>query len=224
MGRPPGHSKGYEAKKQEIIDTAAALFAKKGYASTGTTELGEVTGLAKGALYYYIKSKENLLVEIQDRVLEPLLEQTRAAQSVDISAVARLRLISEILLDMIYARLDHIWVYEHDYRHLSGKNLKKFLARRHEFEMIIESIIVEAMRDEQFLHSDPHLAMLQFFNLHNHTYQWLKPGTTRWSAEELSKTYCRTLFGGFATSILDIDEVEREVAAYNESVQTAIGV
>ncbi|MFT4043366.1 MAG: TetR/AcrR family transcriptional regulator [Gordonia sp. (in: high G+C Gram-positive bacteria)] len=217
MGRPQGHGQGYEAKKQDIIDTAAALFAKNGYASTGTTELGYATGLAKGALYYYIKSKENLLVEIQDRVLGPLLENAATIRVLDLSAPARLRLISETLLDIIFARLDHIWVYEHDYRHLTGKNLKHFMARRHEFEMVIEGLIVEAMRDEYFEHVDPHLAMLEFFNLHNHTYQWLKPGITRWSATELSQTYCRTLFRGLATSGFDTEAIEAEVAAFRGS-------
>ncbi|RYF44809.1 MAG: TetR/AcrR family transcriptional regulator, partial [Comamonadaceae bacterium] len=52
MARPPGHGPSYEVKRQEIIDLAAGLFAKKGYAATGIVEIGEAVGLAKGALYY----------------------------------------------------------------------------------------------------------------------------------------------------------------------------
>ncbi|MGH1553825.1 helix-turn-helix domain-containing protein [Streptomyces sp. L7] len=43
----------------------------RGYAATSIGDLGRAVGLAKGALYYYIGSKENLLIEIQSRVLRP---------------------------------------------------------------------------------------------------------------------------------------------------------
>ena len=50
--------------KREIMDKAADLFAKKGYGGVGISEVGEVAGLGKGALYYHIGSKEELLLSI----------------------------------------------------------------------------------------------------------------------------------------------------------------
>lgn len=197
MPRPPGHGPGYEVKRQEIIDLAAHLFARKGYAATSITDLGAETGLGKGALYYYIGSKENLLVEIQNRVLGPLLGAARRIQTLDDEdPVLRLRLLSETLLDIILRRLDHIWVYEHDYRHLSDANRSRVVRQRREFEQLVKSLLVEAMNTGAFRRMDPRLAMLQFLNLHNHTYQWVKP-TGRWDAAYLSKEYCATLFAGF---------------------------
>ncbi|WP_194829816.1 TetR/AcrR family transcriptional regulator [Nocardia sp. XZ_19_231] len=213
MARPPGHGPAYEIKRQEIIDTAAALFAAKGYAATGITEIGDTVGLAKGALYYYIKSKENLLVEIQERVLSPLLESARRIQDLEAPSVVKLRLLSEELLNVIFERLDHIWVYEHDYRQLTGDNLTRMLDRREEFEGIVRSMLVAAMAEGTFRQSDPTLAMLQFLNMHNRTYQWVKPNA-RWDAEYLSRTYCRTLFNGFAEGQCDLDALETDVAAY----------
>src|SRR5690606_3873112 len=77
VGRPTGHSRGYTAKREKIIDTAVELFAKKGFAATGIQELADRAGMAKGALYDYIGSKEAILIEIQRRVLEPLLTAAR---------------------------------------------------------------------------------------------------------------------------------------------------
>ena len=51
MPRPPGHGPGFEVRRQKIIDVAAALFARQGYAATSINELGEAVGLAKGALW-----------------------------------------------------------------------------------------------------------------------------------------------------------------------------
>ncbi|MGW0007371.1 TetR family transcriptional regulator [Nocardia grenadensis] len=210
MARPPGHGPGYDLKREEIIDLAAALFAKNGYAATGITEIGETVGLAKGALYYYIRSKENLLVEIQERVLNPLLAAATEIRDLEVSPVLKLRLLSETLLEVIFRRLDHIWVYEHDYRHLTGDNLTRMLQRRQDFENIVRELLVEAMDQGFFRRTEPGLAMLQFLNMHNHTYQWVKPGK-RWDAAYLSRSYCETLFTGFAAGPFDFGAVEAEL-------------
>ncbi|MGW0246537.1 TetR family transcriptional regulator [Nocardia goodfellowii] len=216
MGRPPGHGPGYEIKRQEIIDLAAGLFARNGYAATGITEIGEAVGLAKGALYYYIRSKENLLVEIQERVLDPLLSSANEIRDLDTSPAIKLRLLSESLLEIIFERLDHIWVYEHDYRQLTGDNLARMLERRQEFEAIVRDLLVANMEAGIFRREDPTLATLQFLNLHNHTYQWVKPGHG-WDPAFLSREYCKTLFSGFGTGSFDSETFEAELADFRQT-------
>lgn len=65
---PPKISK----TKREIMDRAADLFARKGYGSVGISEVGEVAGLGKGALYYHIGSKEELLYSIMTEYMMQL--------------------------------------------------------------------------------------------------------------------------------------------------------
>jgi AcrR family transcriptional regulator len=220
MPRPPGHGPGYEIKRQEIIDQAAALFAKQGYAATGIAELVEVTGVARGALYYYIGSKENLLVEIQDRVMRPLLVSARKIAALDEEdPVLRLRMLSQSLLENLMVRLDHVWVYEHDYRNLHGTNRARLMRQRREFEKIIEDTLIAAMDVGSFRKLDSRLAMLQFLNMHNHTYQWVKPGGA-WDAEFLSRAYCTTLISGFRSPDYQDDDLEdrmRERLAQRET-------
>ncbi|PBC48031.1 TetR family transcriptional regulator [Rhodococcus sp. ACS1] len=221
MPRPPGHGPGYEIKRQDIIDQAAALFAKNGYASTGIAEIIEVTGLARGALYYYIGSKENLLVEIQNRVMEPLLVSVRRIVALDEDPVLCLRMLSQALLENILARLDHVWVYEHDYRNLRGANLSRMLRQRREFEDLVEELLVAAMEAGSFRKMDPHLATRQFLNMHNHTYQWVEPGGD-WDAELLSREYCATLFFGFRSPDYHNEHLDDRIREYNAKRQTAI--
>jgi AcrR family transcriptional regulator len=200
----------YEGRREEIIDRAAALFAEKGYAATGVTELGESVGLGRGALYYYIESKENLLVTIQDRVLAPLLSQAEAIAALDARPVVRLRLLSEALLTIIVTRVDHIRVYEHDYLHLTGENLERVLGQRRQFEAIVRGLLAAAVDDGSLRDMDPRLAAYQFLNMHNHTYQWARASGHRWSVQELSHEYCRTLFDGMARGGAGINDIESE--------------
>lgn len=209
MPRPPGHGSGFEPRRQEIIDIAASLFARRGYAATGITDICTAVGLARGALYYYIGSKEKLLVEIQEAVLGPLLAAARPIVEAPASPAVRIRLVSEALLDTIVRRLDHIWVYEHDYRQLSPKNREAVVARRHAFESIVVELLAEAVEAGQFRPIDLQLGMLQFLNLHNHTYKWVR-SDGRWSVAHLSAEYCSTIFRAFAADGFDPSTVEAE--------------
>jgi len=213
MPRPPGHGPGFEIRRQKIIDIAAALFARQGYAATSINDLGQAVGLAKGALYYYIESKEHLLVEIQSRVMGPLLGRARQIAGLDAEPLLRLRLLSESLLTIIFRRLDHIWVYEHDYRSLSGGELEILLGQRSDFEQLITGLLKETVEQGVFRALEPRLATLQFLNLHNHTYQWVRPDG-QWDAAFLSREYCATLFRGFAASEIDLPELEEQVARF----------
>lgn len=197
MGRRPGHGPAWESRREVIIDLAADLFASKGYAGTGMAELSTVTGLGRGSLYHYIGSKENLLVEIQDRVMRPLLSLARRIAALDESALLRLRLLSECMIDLIATRLDYIWVYEHDYRYLTGTNRARVVGQRHEFEGIIRGLFEAGIEVGAFRPVDPHLAMLEFLNIHNHTFVWAATMMPL-DASKLSAEYCHTLFFGMS--------------------------
>ncbi|MDN5913671.1 MAG: TetR/AcrR family transcriptional regulator [Pseudonocardia sp.] len=209
MPRPPGHGSGFEPRRQEIISISAALFARRGYAATSITDICEAVGLARGALYYYIGSKEKLLVEIQEAVLGPLLTMARPIVEAPTSPAVRMRLLSEVLLATIVRRLDHIWVYEHDYRQLSPTNREAVVARRRAFESIVVDLLSAAVEAGQFRPIDLQLGMLQFLNLHNHTYQWIR-SDGRWSVSRLSAEYCSTLFRAFAADGFDPSRVEED--------------
>lgn len=212
MPRPAGHGPKFEVRRQEIIDIAAELFARNGYTATGILDLCRATGLAKGALYYYISSKENLLIEIQSSVITPLLQTVRRLSDLNADALVRLRLVSQALLTVILERLNHIWVYEHDYRHLTAPNRARFMRDRREFEKVIADILAEGMAAGQLREMDVRLATLQFLNLHNHTYTWVH-ADGRWDAATLSREYCQTLASGFAVEPGVTRAVERRVAS-----------
>jgi AcrR family transcriptional regulator len=220
LPRPPGHGPEYDSRREQIIDQAAALFAKRGYAATGTADLCREVGLGKGAFYHYIDSKETLLVEIQSRVLGPLLEEAQRLSCLEQTALVRLRLLSQHLLDVIFSRLDHIWVYEHDYRHLSKENRQRVLNQRHQFERYVTALLQDAMTSGQIERADAQLLMLQFLNMHNHTYQWARLGS-QLDPDTLSATYFSTLMRGFGAKPPSIRRAEAAAADVLTSERSA---
>jgi len=145
--------------------------------------------------------------------MRPLLSRARQIAELDEGPLLRLRLLSESLLTIIFRRLDHIWVYEHDYRSLSCDELETLLGQRSDFEHLVSGLLAEAVDQGIFRALQPRLATLQFLNLHNHTYQWVRP-EGQWDAAFLSREYCATLFRGFGASDIALPEVEERAAAF----------
>lgn len=50
-----------DARPQELLDAALALFVEKGFAATRADEVAQRAGVSKGTLYLYYPSKEDLL-------------------------------------------------------------------------------------------------------------------------------------------------------------------
>ncbi|MFJ1805835.1 MULTISPECIES: TetR/AcrR family transcriptional regulator [unclassified Streptomyces] len=143
----------------------------------------------------------------------PLLSRARQIADLDTDPLLRLRLLSESLLTIIFRRLDHIWVYEHDYRSLSGAELKILLGQRSDFEELISALLAEAVEQGTFRAMPPRLATLQFLNLHNHTYQWVRTDGP-WDAAFLSGEYCATLFRGFGAPDHALPKLEERAEAF----------
>jgi TetR/AcrR family transcriptional regulator, cholesterol catabolism regulator len=194
-GRPQRNRTNFDERRDAIVDAAAQLFARTGYAATGVNEIGDAVGLARGALYYYIKSKESLLAEIHDRVMDPLLQEVALISSLDFGVTTKLRLVSEALLRQIIYRNDHIWVFLHEYRALTGEHRAEFRRKRAGFEKYLEDLLAQGMESGEFLNADVHITSLAFLGMHNYTYQSVRslPGVT---PEELSKRYCDIFLGG----------------------------
>jgi AcrR family transcriptional regulator len=59
-----------EQTRQQIIDTAAHLFARKGFYGTSMSELTSATGLTKGAFYHHFETKDDLFFAVVQSVQE----------------------------------------------------------------------------------------------------------------------------------------------------------
>ena len=67
-------ARGGSARRREILEVAAQLFARKGYAGTSIRDIGEQAGVLGGSLYHHIKSKDALFVELHNAALDTAAE------------------------------------------------------------------------------------------------------------------------------------------------------
>ena len=57
-----------EQKYNTILKAAETLFAKKGYQQTGIEEIADLAEVSTGSVYFYFKSKEDLLITLMQEI------------------------------------------------------------------------------------------------------------------------------------------------------------
>ena len=184
--------------RANVVQVAVELFSRNGYTGTGVADIGDAAGLARGALYYYIGSKEELLAEIHDLVMDPLVAEAEAILALEADFEARIRLLSESLLWQIVHRHDHVWVFLHEYRHLEGEYRTRFRGKRRHFEECIMRVLRDGVAQGFVRATDLRLATLAFLNLHNYTYQWWSDRESI-GVEGLAEFYCGIFLNGVST-------------------------
>jgi len=71
----PARQRRKEARPQELLDAALALFAEKGFAATRADEVAQRAGVSKGTLYLYYPSKEELFKAVIRQNLTSLIAE-----------------------------------------------------------------------------------------------------------------------------------------------------
>ena len=192
----PGPSK-RELRRQTIVDTAASVFARRGYHATGITELCVANDLGKGALYHYIGSKEELLAAIHDRVMDEVMLGADRVAEVGGTPSRQLTMLGEELLDVIHRYPDHVWVFLHEFPALTGERAEQFQGRRRQYERRVEAVFRAGVDSGEFRDLDPRLTALAWLGMHNYTYLWLKAGGTL-SARDVAKPFADIFIRGVA--------------------------
>ena len=107
----------------------------------------QATGLQRGGLYHYMSSKADLLIQIHQRFIEPLLAEARRIAEEDVPADVALRKLAAALMSDIAIYRDQVTVFLHEWRIIEDSpDWKAIRKSRKEFEGVIEVLFVAALR------------------------------------------------------------------------------
>jgi AcrR family transcriptional regulator len=69
-------------KKEAILQATQALFAEKGFDGTSTAEIAQRAGVAHGTVFHHFQTKENLLLELGEALVDAYLAGLREIRRV----------------------------------------------------------------------------------------------------------------------------------------------
>ena len=89
------------AKRQQILDSAVAVFAEKGFYNAKVTDIAHKAGVAHGTVYLYFQTKEDILIQIFEEKFEELVSYIFMEVRTEQNALAKLRRLILIQLQMV---------------------------------------------------------------------------------------------------------------------------
>ena len=177
--RPPAGERSrqrYAKRRTEVVDTAARVFAARGFHGTTIEDLVEATGLQRGGLYHYMDGKLDLLIAIHQRFIDPLLANAREVAERDEPADVQLRELARVLMRDIADYHDQVTVFLHEWRAIESDPAWRDIRRaRQEFEQIVARVLERGRDDGLFGFEDSRLTLLGFLGMINYSYQWFDP-------------------------------------------------
>ncbi len=84
-----------DKRREEILDAATKVFATRGFVGTRMDDIVAESGLSKGLLYWYFKSKDALIVALVKRLFAPEMRYFRELPAKAGSARARLLAVAD---------------------------------------------------------------------------------------------------------------------------------
>ena len=193
----------YDQKLEFILRTSARIFAEKGYHSTTMRDISRETRVSLAGLYYYCKSKDELLFLIQDncfgRVHERLLERLRETTDAD----AKLRLVIENHLSFFAANMAEMKVLSHEADSLAGEMHEHVTGRKQQYTRLVRRILSEVQQAQAARGGhdggqkiDLTVATYALFGMMNWIYNWYDP-RGHLSVGDLVDNLTRLFLSGF---------------------------
>ena len=195
-GRPP-ESVGSDTRER-ILDAATKLFAQDGFHGTSVAEIGSAAGVQAGALYYHIKSKDELLWEILRRYVDEMLASTREVVAAHPNPVDRLRAMLVNHVTHIIQLRRQVTIELRDRNALSKPHFAQLQHERDKIQRLWQQTLDEGAASGQFRTSDPVVtnAMLTMASLIS---QWYRQ-RGRYSPTEVADIIVDVLLDGLLTA------------------------
>ncbi|HET8575967.1 MAG TPA: TetR/AcrR family transcriptional regulator [Methylomirabilota bacterium] len=167
---------------ENILAESARLFNQRGYHGTSLTDIARALGVSKAALYYHVKSKEDIVFRCYQRVLDLGMEGLDHAHA---RAAAPDEELTMALHHFIRGLTDQ-WngaVVLLDATALSPQQHARVVRRRDEYERGLRDIIREGIAAGVFMPYDPKLVGFAILGALNWILRWYDPAGPRSSKE-----------------------------------------
>jgi AcrR family transcriptional regulator len=144
-------------RHEEIFRGASRVFISRGYHQATVREIAEEAGLSLGGLYSYVRTKEDILYLVFDRLTTTLRESMRRAiEGVD-DPVDQIRAALRADLETTERYQDEILLMYQETKSLDRAGRRAVLAREAEYVGFFEEILKAGYRRGLF-QGDPRLA------------------------------------------------------------------
>lgn len=178
-------------RHQELVDAAATIFHSKGYNGSSIQDIADLLGILKGSIYYYVKSKDDLLFAVINEIHASALANMADLPGLDGDPLTKIRIFVRRHVIHSVDNIERATVFFRDFSALPQARQDQVLEDRDAYTSILSALIKEARAAGQILpDTNVQLAVLAILGMTNWVYQWYRPSGL-YSPDEIADTFAR---------------------------------
>jgi AcrR family transcriptional regulator len=186
---------------EEVLQSAANIFFAKGFHATSIEDVARDVGMLKGSLYYYIKSKDDLLFQLLLAGIED--GDAYIAKQIDLEGdpVEQLERAVRAQIDYIIEHRVPFGLFLHEFDSLSGKRQHKLISVMSRYNNRFVELVKRGQAQGKLMEGEPWLIVNGILGMCNWLYRWYDtdPASNRANGsnpEQVKQVFLRILLEG----------------------------
>ena len=203
-----------EAVRRRIIRAAAEIYREHGYERAGMTDIARRLGMTAPALYWYFRSKEDILVAFLEHTIADLIQFVRSLVH---SSEPKRRLwefmhayaLWQLQQQELSAAYERIYALGHLRNSLPERQRQRITSLEREFYGMLRDLIADAQGKGEADGAHPPIAFA-LIGMVEHLISWFKPGGPM-SVQDVATLYADYAVA-IATAVSESGKAPRKVA------------
>ena len=139
-----------EKKRERMLEVAAELFSKKNYHEVMMDDVARLTDVAKGTVYNYFSSKEELYFSIMSSKLGHLNLSLKTRIASEISVIDSLHIYTIQLYMFMMKYQNFFLMYQKEYLNAKNEFCDELRSMNEELKSILSNVIYKGKRENHF--------------------------------------------------------------------------
>jgi AcrR family transcriptional regulator len=201
----------FDKKLEDILHVAARVMAERGYHQASIRTVAAELEMSLAGIYYYCKSKDELLFLIQFSTFQSLVDSLAGKLETAGDSTSKLNAMVKNHLDFFLAHMDELKICTYEIESLKGDYYDQVAEKRREYFQFAHNIVSELIEGGNGAGVDSRLATLSLFGTLNWIFMWYEPGRYAGSeemSEQLTRLYLHGLAGGLLGAVPRTQEAE----------------
>lgn len=182
----------HEMKRLEILEGAAAVFGRRGFAAGTTKEIAAEVGLSQPAIYHYVGSKHDLLREIALHVDEEMTGALERGVARSKEPGEQLRAVIEQFTAAVVRDRRAFAVFWQELRSLPDDVRGRIQEDERRFVAKVGSLIAQLQDDDRFPAGPPVVLAEAVLSMPSWMYHWYRTEGAL-DAQQIADLYCRLI-------------------------------
>lgn len=168
----PAREEQYELKRRAALEAAADAFNARGFYKTSLDDIASELGVTKAALYYYFRSKDEILFECHTLAIQSMTDLPELGPNM--TGLQQVETFVRRYVEMIVQSFGRCLVLTGT-QPLEPENARKCRAGRRQVNDILVGMIKTGVADGSIQSTDPRVTAYFIFGALNWVAQWHRP-------------------------------------------------